>query len=108
MAGFDFAASEVNEALVRQLRGGNFMESADNVVLIGGPRFRSHLPERDGFTGIHIIRDLLTAARLFSQPGALGLNQLQLASLAEAVCETRSGERGAAPHHPWRRGMPTH
>jgi DNA replication protein DnaC len=37
LAGFDFAASEVNEALVRQLHRGDFMENADNVVLIGGP-----------------------------------------------------------------------
>jgi DNA replication protein DnaC len=37
LAGFDFAASEVNEALIRQLHRGDFMENADNVVLIGGP-----------------------------------------------------------------------
>jgi len=37
LAGFDFAASEVNEALVRQLHRGEFMGGADNVVLIGGP-----------------------------------------------------------------------
>ena len=37
LAGFDFAVSEVNEALVRQLHRGDFMDSADNVVLIGGP-----------------------------------------------------------------------
>jgi ATP-dependent 26S proteasome regulatory subunit len=37
LAGFDFAASEINEALVRQLHQGDFMENADNVVLIGGP-----------------------------------------------------------------------
>jgi ATP-dependent 26S proteasome regulatory subunit len=37
LAGFDFAASEVNEALVRQLHCGDFMENADNVALIGGP-----------------------------------------------------------------------
>lgn len=37
LAMFDFAASEVNEALVRQLHGGDFMNGADNVVLIGGP-----------------------------------------------------------------------
>ncbi|KAH1680192.1 hypothetical protein KXX23_008747, partial [Aspergillus fumigatus] len=34
LAGFDFAASEINEALVRQLYRGDFMDSADNVVLI--------------------------------------------------------------------------
>src|SRR3546814_3832450 len=37
LAGFDFAVSEVNEALVRQLHRGDFTDSADNVVLIGGP-----------------------------------------------------------------------
>jgi DNA replication protein DnaC len=37
MAGFDFAQSEVNEALVRQLHRCEFMEQANNVVLVGGP-----------------------------------------------------------------------
>jgi len=38
LTGFDFAHSEVNEALVRQLHRCEFLESAQNVVLIGGPR----------------------------------------------------------------------
>ena len=37
LAGFDFAASEINEALVRQLHRGEFIDGAHNVVLIGGP-----------------------------------------------------------------------
>ena len=37
LAGFDFAVSEINEALVRQLHRGDLRDSADNVVLIGGP-----------------------------------------------------------------------
>jgi DNA replication protein DnaC len=37
LAGFDFAASEVNEALIRQLHRGDFIGGADNIVLIGGP-----------------------------------------------------------------------
>lgn len=37
LSGFDFAASEVNEALVRQLHRCEFMDAAENVVLIGGP-----------------------------------------------------------------------
>ena len=37
LTGFDFASSEVNEALVRQLHRCEFIDSADNVVLIGGP-----------------------------------------------------------------------
>lgn len=37
LSGFDFAASEVNEAFVRQLHRCEFMGAAENVVLIGGP-----------------------------------------------------------------------
>jgi DNA replication protein DnaC len=37
LAGFDFASSEVNEALVRQLHRCEFIDVADNVVLVGGP-----------------------------------------------------------------------
>lgn len=37
LSGFDFSASEVNEATVRQLHRGAFMDGAQNVVLIGGP-----------------------------------------------------------------------
>jgi DNA replication protein DnaC len=37
LAGFDFASSEVNEALVRQLHRCEFLDDAHNVVLIGGP-----------------------------------------------------------------------
>jgi DNA replication protein DnaC len=35
--GFDFASSEVNEALVRQLHRCEFLDDAYNVVLVGGP-----------------------------------------------------------------------
>ena len=37
LTGFDFASSEVNEALVRQLHRCEFIDNADNVVLVGGP-----------------------------------------------------------------------
>ena len=37
LAGFDFSASEVNEATVRQLHRCEFMGGAENIVLIGGP-----------------------------------------------------------------------
>ena len=37
LTGFDFASSEVNEALVRQLYRCEFLAAAQNVVLIGGP-----------------------------------------------------------------------
>jgi DNA replication protein DnaC len=37
LSGFDFAHSQVNEALVRQLHRCEFLEDANNVVLVGGP-----------------------------------------------------------------------
>jgi len=37
LSGFDFAASEINEATVRQLHRCDFLDGAQNVVLIGGP-----------------------------------------------------------------------
>jgi DNA replication protein DnaC len=37
LAGFDFANSEINEALVRQLHRCEFMDDAQNLVLVGGP-----------------------------------------------------------------------
>ena len=37
LSGFDFAASEANEAMVRQLHRCEFLDGAQNVVLVGGP-----------------------------------------------------------------------
>ena len=37
LSGFDFSQSVVNEALIRLLHRGQFMDEAHNVVLIGGP-----------------------------------------------------------------------
>ena len=37
LTGFDFASSEVNEALVRQLHRCEFLDKPDNIVLVGGP-----------------------------------------------------------------------
>jgi DNA replication protein DnaC len=37
LTGFDFAYSDVNEALVRQLHRCEFLEQAHNVVMVGGP-----------------------------------------------------------------------
>ncbi|MFO0002730.1 MAG: ATP-binding protein, partial [bacterium] len=37
LARLDFASSEVNQALARQLHRGDFMHGAHNAVLIGGP-----------------------------------------------------------------------
>ena len=41
LAGFDFANSEINEALVRQLYRCEFMDGAHNVVVITHPHFEA-------------------------------------------------------------------
>ena len=40
LSGFDFASSMANKALIRQLCAGDFMDSAQNVVLVGRPTQR--------------------------------------------------------------------
>jgi IstB-like ATP binding protein len=53
LSGFDFASSEVNEALVRQLHRCEFLEDAHNVVLVGGPGTgKTHLATAIGVQAI--------------------------------------------------------
>jgi DNA replication protein DnaC len=64
LAGFDFAASEINEALARQLHQGDFMEGADNVVLIGGPGTgKSHIATA---LGVQAVEHHRKKVRFFS------------------------------------------
>ncbi len=57
LANFDFAASEVNEATVRQLHRGEFTDRSDNVVLICGPSTgKTHLATALGVQGIEHSR----------------------------------------------------
>ena len=53
LTGFDFAQSRVDEALVRRLHAGGFVDSAQNVVLIGGPGTgKTHLATALAVSGI--------------------------------------------------------
>lgn len=53
LTGFDFSQARVDETLVRQLHTGTFMDSAQNVVLIGGPGTgKTHLATAIGIEAI--------------------------------------------------------
>jgi DNA replication protein DnaC len=53
LAGFDFASSKVDEALVTQLATLSFTDTAQNAVLIGGPGTgKTHLATAIGVSGI--------------------------------------------------------
>jgi DNA replication protein DnaC len=64
LSGFDFASSEINEATVRHLHRGDFMDGAQNVVLIGGPGTgKTHLATA---LGIRAIEHHRRKVRFFS------------------------------------------
>jgi DNA replication protein DnaC len=64
LSGFDFAASEINEATVRQLHRGEFMDGAQNVVLIGGPGTgKTHVATA---IGVQAVEHHRRKVRLFS------------------------------------------
>ena len=86
LSGFDFAASEINEATVRQLHRCEFMDGAQNVVLIGGP----------GTGKTHIAVGI---ARACIRGGARGrfFNVVDLVNKFEA--EARAGRQGRIADH---------
>ncbi|MGH2519935.1 MAG: IS21-like element helper ATPase IstB [Chloroflexota bacterium] len=64
LAGFNFHQSPVDEALVRQLHGGAFMQAAHNVVLVGGPGTgKTHLATA---LGVQAVTALHRRVRFFS------------------------------------------
>ncbi len=64
ISGYDFAASEINEANVRQLHRCEFMDGAQNIVLVGGPGTgKTHVATA---LGVQAIEHHRRKARFFS------------------------------------------
>jgi DNA replication protein DnaC len=84
--GFDFSCSDVNEAAVRQLHRCEFVRSAQNIVLVGGPGTgKTHLATAIGvqaiehdrsrvrfFSTIELV-NALEQEKLMGKPGQLAL-----------------------------------
>tara|TARA_R110002072_G_scaffold47077_1_gene130102 strand:- start:292 stop:654 length:363 start_codon:yes stop_codon:yes gene_type:complete len=91
LSGFYFAASEINEALVRQLHRCEFMEAAENVVLIGGPGTgKSHIATA---LGIQAIAHHRKRVRFFSTAELVNALEQEKArgkagKIAEALVKT--------------------
>jgi len=63
LAGFDFSVSQANEALIRQLHRCEFIDSAQNIVLVGGPGTgKTHLATA---IGVHAIEHHRKRVRFF-------------------------------------------
>jgi DNA replication protein DnaC len=78
LAGFDFTLARVDEALVRELHQGRFIESAQNVVLIGGPGTgKTHLATA---MGIEALRTHQKRVRFFSTVELVNALELEKAT----------------------------
>jgi len=91
LSGFTFADSEINEALVRQLHRCEFMDAAENVVLIGGPGTgKSHVATALGVQAIEHHRKRVRFFSTVELVNALEQEKVQgkAGKIAEALIKT--------------------
>jgi DNA replication protein DnaC len=78
LAGFDFAAGQVDETLVRALHQASFIDTAQNVVLIGGPGTgKTHLATA---IGVEALRTHAKRVRFFSTVELVNALELEKAT----------------------------
>jgi len=91
LSGFDFAASEIRESLVRQLHRCEFLDGAENVVLIGGPGTgKSHVATALGIQAIEHHRKRVRFFSTVELVNALEQEKAQgkAGKIAEALVKT--------------------
>jgi hypothetical protein len=106
LTGFDFASSEVNEALARQLRRCQFLEDAHNVVLVGGPGrpahpLRSRHPRRAWLSAVQRLRRsaaLPSAEQLYERASVIITTNLSFGEWATVFGE--DDDRSTRSSHP--------
>ncbi|MBP2238997.1 DNA replication protein DnaC [Sinorhizobium kostiense] len=90
MNGFDFASSEINEALVRQLHRCDFIGEANNIVLVGGPSTgKTHIATA---VGVQAIEHHHKRVRFFSTVEFVN-------ALEQEKVQGRSGQIANRPVH---------
>lgn len=78
LAGFDFTAAQVDEALIRELHEAKFIDAAQNVVLIGGPGTgKTHLATA---IGVEALRAHGRRVRFFSTVELVNALELEKAT----------------------------
>jgi DNA replication protein DnaC len=89
LAGFDFASSEVNEALVRQLYRCEFLAEAHNAVLVGGPGTgKTHLATA---IGVQAIEHHRKRVRFFSTVELVNALEPNRRSIRASPARSRAG-----------------
>ena len=106
--GFDFASSEINEALVRQLHRCEFLDEANNIVLVGGPGTDLLTSVVNGFgwligvgAGQKLPQDSLGGLKSLTTAGAAAFNAKFPAGIPTTACGEGAYSVNGVRYYSW-------